>query len=230
MAVVITDLYPHRMWLRGHPDLFFVATEWSQKILRNRVPDAESLVTGIPISPEFRPVEEVRPRQILITSGGISGGPIAEVARALASLEIAELHIVTGWNSELQHRLQKDPALTDVTIYGHLSQEQMAQVMQTSALLVSKPGGLTTMEALATGTPFMIYRPFMIPGQEERNLEFLEESGAGIQARDTEELKKLVYELLLEPERLQKLRTSAISHGRPDAAINVIEALEARTP
>ena len=229
MAVVITDLYPHRMWLRGHPDLFFVATEWSQEILKSRVPDAHSLVTGIPISPEFRQIDAVKPRQVLITSGGISGGPIAEVARALAGLEIADLHIVTGFNAELQNRLKNDPVLKNVTIYGHLSQEQMATVMQSSALIVSKPGGLTTMEALATGTPFVIYKPFMIPGQEERNARFLVESKAGVQADNVESLKKTVYELLLEPARLRLLRVNAIANGKPNAALKVIEALEAKS-
>lgn len=228
MAVVVTDLYPHRMWLRGSPDLFCVATEWSKKILLDRVPGVNVSVTGIPISPEFHSIPDIRPRQVLITTGGISGGPVAEVAHALSELDVAELHIVTGWNNELQTRLKQDRALQNVTVYGHLNHEQMAHVMQTSALIVSKPGGLTTSEALATGTPFVVYRPFMIPGQEERNASFLVESGAGVEARDLEALKKAVYELLLAPERLSKMREIALQHGKPNAAADVVAAIESQ--
>lgn len=72
----------------------------------------------------------------------------------------------------------------------------------------------------------MVYRPFMIPGQEERNAEFLLEAGAGSQADNIDDLKHCVYETLLNQERLGQMRANAIKHGRPDAAVDVIKTLE----
>jgi processive 1,2-diacylglycerol beta-glucosyltransferase len=227
MATVVTDLYPHRMWLRGRPDLFCVPSDWSKEILLGRRPKAEAVVTGIPISSEFRPSVAHGPRRVLVTSGGISGGPVLEVVRALARLPL-DLHVVTGWNESLRHSLEEDPALAGVTVLGHLDQAQMAEAMGGAALIVGKPGGLTTMESLAVGTPFVVFKPFMIPGQEERNAQFLSESGAGIGVGDVQQLCAQVATLLDAPDRLASMRAAAAANGRPDAAANVVRTLEAR--
>lgn len=44
-------------------------------------------------------------------------------------------------------------------------------------------GGLTTAEALATGTPMVIVNP--IPGQESRNTDMLLEEGVALKINDT---------------------------------------------
>jgi len=225
MATVVTDLYPHRMWLRGHPQLTCVASEWSQKILHDRRPRAKSVVTGIPISPEFRPSVAPLERRVLVTSGGISGGPVVEVVRELAKLSL-DIHVVTGWNESLRQSLSGDSALAGVTVHGRLDPGQMAEQLALASLVVAKPGGLTTMEALAVGTPFVVFKPFMIPGQEEQNAQFLAESGAGVVIDDLRSLGDQVAALASDPSRLLAMRTAATANGRPGAAGNVLEALE----
>jgi processive 1,2-diacylglycerol beta-glucosyltransferase len=224
MAIVVTDLYPHRMWLRGSPDLFCLPSEWSAEMLRQRVPGAKYVVTGIPISPEFQP-GVVAPGRVLLTAGGIGGGPVLEAAQALVSSGVRDLQIVTGWNTQLRAQLE-GKHLSGVTVHGFLQQDEMARLLQSAALLVAKPGGLTTMEALSVGTPFLVYQPFLIPGQEEQNAEFLVEAGAGVRARSTEELGREASALLRSPVRLEEMRARALEHGKPDAAENVVRALE----
>ena len=51
-------------------------------------------------------------------------------------------------------------------------------------LVVTKPGGLTTTESLASGLPLILINP--IPGQEEENAEFLEKEGVAFWLRKSD--------------------------------------------
>jgi processive 1,2-diacylglycerol beta-glucosyltransferase len=64
-----------------------------------------------------------------------------------------------------------------------------------------------------------------IPGQEERNSDYLLEQGAALKAVDTAALEYRVRELLARPERLAALATRARTLGRPHAARDVVRAV-----
>ena len=55
---------------------------------------------------------------------------------------------------------------------------EVPELMSISDLVVTKPGGLTTSESLASHLPMVIINP--IPGQEEENAEFLESHGIAV--------------------------------------------------
>ena len=59
--------------------------------------------------------------------------------------------------------------------------------MAAADLAITKPGGLTTSECLAMGLPMIVISP--IPGQEERNADFLLEDGAALKAIDAAALE-----------------------------------------
>ena len=87
-------------------------------------------------------------------------------------------------------------------------------------LAIGKPGGLTTSECLALGLPLIVFAP--IPGQEERNCDYLLENGAGLKAVDAVALEYRVRALLTEPQRLARMRDNARRLGRPQAAHQVL--------
>ena len=76
--------------------------------------------------------------------------------------------------------------------------------MAVSNLVISKPGGLTTSESLASNLPMVIINP--IPGQEEENAEFLEENGTGIWLRKNSSTYDVLKDLLDNPEKLKKMK------------------------
>lgn len=245
MAIVVTDLYPHLMWLRGEPDWYFVPSEWSRDILEQRQPGSANIttVTGIPVHPVFSKtfsedeIARATGRQpgkpiITLTSGGIGGGPFGEALRALLKLDRpVHIEVICGRNEarrrDIERRVTKLPynSPVSVKVRGHISQEEMALRMHASEFLISKPGGLTTSECLAVGCPMLVYHPFLIPGQEEGNAEFLVQEGAGVEARTPEELVATVRDLLADPERLAKMRQIARSHGKPKAADDIVAQL-----
>jgi processive 1,2-diacylglycerol beta-glucosyltransferase len=231
VAVVITDLHPHRMWLRGYPDQYFVPVELTKRRLLRRAPWSEGKieVTGMPIHPAFgaeppRP-EANQPPTMLLTAGGIGGGPLVEVARELAKTGAA-FSIVTGRNAELRAELEEIyPPGGPVKVLGLLSQEAMAQALRAADIIVSKPGGLTTFEALACGCAFVVLRPLLIPGQEEENARFLARLGAGLPVNQVEDLAPAVSDLLADSPKLAAMRSAARQHASPGAAERVIDWL-----
>ncbi|MBS1715586.1 MAG: hypothetical protein JST30_14755 [Armatimonadetes bacterium] len=241
IGVVVTDLYPQLMWLRGDPDWFFVPGEWSLSTLIERHPRAKgrTTVTGIPIDPVFAAPQgrsEARKamgldpdkRTVLVTSGGIGGGPMGEVATALRSLEGDFQAVLVCGRSEAAVQSANAAAQGDrrLQIKGHQPIEAMAGFMHASDLIVAKPGGITTFEALASGLPFVVFEPFLIPGQEELNAEFLVDEGIGVRVGSASDLGSVLGGLLSDDARRSGMSAQALVHARPRAAREIVTRLE----
>jgi processive 1,2-diacylglycerol beta-glucosyltransferase len=238
MAIVVTDLYVHRMWLRGQPDLFFVPQPWSQEVLLKRLPETAGRihVTGIPVNGAFahaptkaeaRVAHSMSLDQpvVLMSSGGIGGGPLVDATLDLAATG-AHVIVVAGRNEASRQALEHAVMNYDnVTVKGHVDQAEMASLMAMSDVLVGKPGGLTTFEALTVGIPFVVYWPFLIPGQEEGNAEFLQDLGAGVIVREPRELGSTVNALLRDGDRREAMRVAALAQAKPNAAPDIVRIL-----
>src|SRR5205814_8111735 len=98
--------------------------------------------------------------------------------------------------------------------------EKIAEQMAVSDLAVTKSGGLTTAECLAMNLPMVIRDP--IPGQEERNCDFVLEAGAGVRANGLASLRYKVAALLADRARLASMREAARRVARPEAAVEVV--------
>jgi len=246
VAVVVTDFYPHSMWRRGKPDHFFVPLEWTRQQLDDWLPGCAACtsVTGIPTHARFATVQsrcaardalllDQESPTLLLTSGGIGGGPLLAAARALATIpRKCQVVVVCGRNEGAHRTLMAHLAelnagrTVNLRFDGYVPVETMATLMHASDLLIGKPGGATMAEALASGCPLLIYTPLMIPGQEEFNAELLQREGAGLVARKPEELRTAVTELLEAPQRVEAMRAAARRLARPDAAAEITRIIE----
>jgi processive 1,2-diacylglycerol beta-glucosyltransferase len=95
--------------------------------------------------------------------------------------------------------------------------------MAASDLVVGKPGGLTTSEALARGLVMVIVNP--IPGQEERNSDHLLEEGAAIRCNNLPVLAYKIDRLLDDPPRLTAMQANVRRLAHPRAAHDIVEKL-----
>ena len=232
LAIVVTDLDAHAMWLASHADRWFVAMEETKAHLSALgIAPATIRVSGIPIDAKFATQTDVTATRlrlgldpdrttILVSAGGFGVGPVEHLVSALARLEHpAQVVVICGKNEELRERLRatmaKNPS-RDVRIDLVGFTREMDAFMSAADLLVGKPGGLTTSEALAKGLAIVVVNP--IPGQEERNSDHLLEAGAAIRANNLPVIGWKIDRLLDDPERLAVMRHRARSLGRPDAA------------
>jgi processive 1,2-diacylglycerol beta-glucosyltransferase len=133
-----------------------------------------------------------------------------------------ELVVVTGRNEQLKERLEQAdrPERHHVKVLGFTT--QIDELMAVADVVVSKPGGLTTSEALARGAAMAVVNP--IPGQESRNSDFLLENGAAIKINHLATLPFKLRRLLEDPARLAQLKQNARRLGRPEAAFEVARA------
>ncbi|MEZ5163478.1 MAG: glycosyltransferase [Fimbriimonadaceae bacterium] len=224
-------------WLRGKPDWFFVPQEYSRDILAQRLPGVKDkiTVTGIPVHPVFESAPKKRRQRAqlgidetadlaLVSSGGIGGGPLLEAVEALR-IQGLLVTVISGRNeamrAALKNRFQDDPR---VNVLGHIDQATMVKHMAAADFLVAKPGGLTTFEALTVGLPFLVYWPFLIPGQEEGNADFLEQCGAGVIARGIKELEQQAIKLK-NPELRAKMSEAAKAHAPHHSAEKIVQQI-----
>jgi processive 1,2-diacylglycerol beta-glucosyltransferase len=239
LAIVVTDLDVHAMWLVRNYDHYFVALdETREHLLKLGVPADKITITGIPIDPAFtRPKDrlamrrkhglEERKTTLLLSAGGFGVGPIENLMRSILELRHdAQVLAICGRNEKLRETLQ---AIVDeagranpiVKVIGYTT--QMDELMAAADLIVGKPGGLTTSEALASGVLPVIVNP--IPGQEERNADHLLEEGIAIRCNNLQTLAFKIDRLLDDPERMNAMRERARQFARPHAARDIVQAV-----
>ncbi|GAV22597.1 MGDG synthase family glycosyltransferase [Carboxydothermus pertinax] len=227
-ATVITDYDYHAFWLTERARFYYVAAEEiADKLVargysRNRV-----YAFGPPIDPLFGEEisrQEVRrklqinenSKVILLMGGGLGLGPMADAVKILMGTKKEWVIIVLcGHNQRLYKELLalKHPNLVPVPFTP-----KVPEFLAAADLVVTKPGGLSTAEALALGKPLIIINP--LPGQEKRNAEFLQKKGAAIFIKDLAELIPAVTSSLLTP-AYQRLTQNAAKLGKKDASLNI---------
>ena len=157
---------------------------------------------------------------ILIMGGGQGLGPMKEAVKSLVRLERPlQLIVICGTNVKLVNWIKKIQRQTTKKIIFYDYASNVDELMEVSTLIVSKPGGMTTSECLAKGLPMVIVDP--IPGQEERNSQFLVNQGIAIRVDDKRHIAREIDVLLNNPKQLAAMKQAALKNGKPMAAENI---------
>jgi len=153
---------------------------------------------------------------VLLLSGGFGVGPIEHIVADLVRVRKKfQLLAITGHNRKMLQRLQAlAPALPFPLLpVGYT--DRMDQYMAACDLVISKPGGLTTAEAMSQGLPMIVINP--IPGQEDMNSDMLLEGGAGVKAMHPVDVSYKLEMVLGTPGRLQQMKRAAKKLAQPRA-------------
>ncbi|MGR6127737.1 MGDG synthase family glycosyltransferase [Paenibacillus sp. SER-28] len=233
---VVTDFDLHGRWLHPDIDRYYVATEDIQQEAAQRgIPIDRIIATGIPIHASFYnmfaneiPVQEqVIPSQqaetttLLIMAGayGVLSG-ILDICRQLSQLPQLRLLIVCGRNQQLKAELDAlyadDP---DIYTYGFV--DFVPALMRASNLVITKPGGITLSESIASGLPILVFKP--VPGQELNNALYLQQKGAARIARTTEELIQHCLDLISIPSLAEEMTQAIELLRKPHPADQIAE-------
>ncbi len=239
LSIVVTDYHFHAMWLARAFHHYFVSQD-EDKIHMEALglPGDRITVSGIPIDPAFaQPVDRAAvlarhgldpARPILLIAGGTLGlSPAAAVVKRLLGMNGADVPfqavVICGKNEDLQAKIAEMTAgdRDRFHVLGYTT--EMRDLMGVATLILTKPGGLTTAEALASGLPMVILDP--IGGQEERNADMLLENGAAIKCTEVTLLAHKLATLLADPERLAYMGRNCRRLGRPGAACAIADAV-----
>lgn len=227
LATILTDYAPHDQWLLYPEEVnfFFVAHENMKNALIQKGINANKIyATGIPLSNRFlahydkeKTLEEfgleANKKIVLFFGGGALGLGKSTTLKILKTFAekfpTIQIVAISGKNEEMKEKFHQivEEAEREDTIKILDYTNQVPELMSISDLVVTKPGGLTTTESLASGLPMVVINP--IPGQEEENAEFLEKKGVGIWLKKEDDIEQILQDLFSNPLKMQNMKIKA---------------------
>lgn len=182
LYVYITDISVHKDWVSDQVDAYFVGDEETRHSLVKRGVSSDIIhTTGIPVSESFftvMPEKDFNKTQVLIMGGGLGIIPGKDVTlSALNKSKDVNVTIVCGKNEKLLNHVKKH--YKNINAIGYCN--DIPSLMASSDVIITKPGGITTFEAIKSETPLYIIEPSL--EQELENARFIE----------TKQLGKIVY-------------------------------------
>ncbi|MDD5079226.1 MAG: glycosyltransferase [Candidatus Omnitrophica bacterium] len=232
LIAVLTDFVPHSYWIYDTVDYYIVPSEEvAEKLAKKGVPSHKIKPFGIPFNPDFNAAvdkEKIKHKlnldpkvkTILIMGGGQGLGPIKTIVKSLERVKepIQEL-IVTGTNRKLYHSLKKKirKYKKKIQLFGYAN--NVNELMVASDIVITKPGGITTSEALAKRLPILILKP--LPGQEMNNCTYLVQQKAGIRIDKPQKIHYIIDELIANPDKLDSLSQAAGRISKPEASLDI---------
>ena len=243
LATILTDFASHEQWLIGHGynDWFFVSNDNMEKeLLDFGVAKYKIHVTGIPMSDRFLEkfnrneicnIFGLNPdkKTILFFGGGEFGLGKERTVEILRSIikNATNYQIVTiaGKNEKMKANfeslVEELSATNRVRILGFT--DKVPELMSISSFVVTKPGGLTTTESLASHLPMVIINP--IPGQEEENAEFLQNNHVAIWIQKDTDIISILNALLNEDSKLNLLKNNIKLISKPESTKNICDII-----
>jgi len=222
---VVTDYIPHRFWVVPWTVRYVVPNEAAAgRLVLHGVERQRIHPLGIPIHTGFvternTQVSREDGRRVLVMGGSRGLGARYRTVRSIdQSSQDFTIDVVTGANRRLRARLirHRNDFRHPIRIRGYV--KDAVALMHRASLLISKPGGLTSAEAMAVGLPMVLVRP--LPGQEKGNTEVLVRHGAAVHVSEDRDVTSVVNSLLANRELLQMMRERALDMGRPGAALD----------
>ncbi len=228
LVTVVTDYGLHSYWINQECDYYIVANSASQHHLIAMGIKPERIHNfGIPVLPDFSR-KKSRPAlkkelglvpalpAVLLLSGGFEISLIERIVADLARVKNKfQLAAITGHNRKMLQKLQALSSLMPFHLLPVGYTDRMDQYMAACDLVISKPGGLTTAEAMSMGLPMIVINP--IPGQEDINSDMLLEGGAGVKAMHPVDVSYKLEMVLGTPGRLQQMKKAAKKLAKPRA-------------
>lgn len=95
--------------------------------------------------------------------------------------------------------------------------------MSISTIVVTKPGGLTTSESLASDLPLLVINP--IPGQEEENAEFLEAHNVAVWLKKKDDPDTVIQELFSNPQKLKEMKQNSKLLAKKNSTKDICEII-----
>lgn len=237
LIAVMTDFDVHGYWVHKNVSFYCVANnQTKKKLIKKGIAEERIGVFGIPINPIFNQKKDVKSLReklglrkdlpvLLIMGGSLGLGPIERIVCYLNNIAPDfQMLVVTGKNQVLREQLERLRPQIDkeITFFGYV--KDIDELMKASDILISKSGGLTCAEALASARPMIIVNP--IPGQEERNSRYLTQQGVAIKVEHEGKVGEIVEGLLYDRSRLEEMKRNALRLSQPLAAFKIVEAIE----
>lgn len=199
--------------------------------------DKHTITSGIPVYQRFFSETDkaeakqslgIRPEQkhILVMCGSMGCGPMEEIAKRIATNMTSEciLSIVCGTNQRLYQKLSEAYAgNANVKIHGFV--QNVPLMMEGADIYVTKPGGISTSEAMTKGLPMVLVDA--VAGCEDYNLRYFCDMGGAVAAKDPERIAELCLKLVSDADRRSTM-TEQLQKAKKNGAQIICDYLQAQ--
>lgn len=234
LATILTDYHIHPQWLvlNLYNDVYFVANEqMKMDMISYNIDDEKIFVSGIPISKRFLEPKnkteifnsfglDENKKTLLFFAGGEFGlgrNTTFLLFRTFIRL-FSEMQIVaiSGKNKNMKAKFEKIIDQTNSSNRVKLLEytDKVPELMYIATAIVTKPGGLTVSEALASKKPLILINP--IPGQEEENAQFLVDNNVAILIKDSDNISRTI-KYLFKADKIENMGKSIDILSKPDS-------------
>lgn len=236
---VVTDMVTtHALWFDNRSDLIFVPTESArEKAIHYGMPEAKVIVAGQPVAQKYcvpaGNKDALREKLgwpkdktiVLLVGGGEGMGPLAKTAMAVSEsgLDIAMV-VVAGRNERLKSNLEARTWPIPTFIYGFT--REMPDFMRAADVLVTKAGPGTIAEAFNAHLPIILYA--RLPGQEDGNVTYVCESGAGVWASTPKRVVATLRLWVQDANERARVVEACRRAARPEASITIARQIGRR--
>ena len=243
LATILTDYHIHDQWLvlSQYNDYFFVANpQMKSAMIAEGIHDQKIFVTGIPISDRFLnkfDKEEIHKdfgltpdkETVLFFAGGEFGlgrnNTVMMLKVLIRLFKDLQVVAISGKNRKMKKKFQELIDQTNSSDRVKLLEytDKVPELMSISSAVITKAGGLTVTECLASNLPMIIINP--IPGQEEENAEFLEKHGVALWIKKGDSIARTLKNLSRDPERLAQMVEKTKILAKPNSAKKICKIL-----
>ena len=163
---------------------------------------------------------------LLFMAGSFGVSNIITLYRELEATDVKmQIIVITGRNQKLYEAFEKEIASgTRIPTRLVFFTNEVEKYMHASDLLVTKPGGLTVSEALASNLPMAVFDA--IPGQEEDNADFLVSHGMGVRLRKGGDFAAEISSLLKDEEKLLSMRKNCEAFDKSQSVPQTLELVQ----
>ena len=203
---VATDYHAVPFWEETKPDYFVIPhATLKEDFIKKGFKENILLDFGISVSSSFHKIKNnlnlpTDKERVLIVSGSMGFGKMKEIVKSLLE-NIPNIYVIAlcGNNKELYFELEKikNPNLI---VKGYVN--NINEYIAASAIVLTKPGGLTSTEVGIIRKPMIHLMP--IPGVENYNAEFFNKNGLSLVSNNVEEVIMNTKKLLVDT-NMQKM-------------------------
>ncbi|TYQ14821.1 UNVERIFIED_CONTAM: processive 1,2-diacylglycerol beta-glucosyltransferase [Acetivibrio alkalicellulosi] len=233
---ILTDYVNHPLWFHRNIEAFIVGHDYIKKdMIRCGIPEKSIFSYGIPVSPIFLNKKDKKTARlqlsldnkltVLIMGGSLGFGDLEQTFFKFTQIfRDIQIIVVAGKNKKLKKSLEKisNPYGKKIKVLGHV--DNVSQLMDASDIVVTKPGGMTISEALVKELPLFIISP--IPGQEERNANFIVTSGAGIMIQKNDHIENILCQVVDNCIRFNHMKQMTKNLSKPSSGEDILQLME----
>lgn len=233
-SAMVTDYTCAPFWEETRLDYYFIPHKDLIAEFENKGMDKNKLIPlGMPVLNKFKyRSNKIKMKRefglspnsphILIMGGSMGAGNIHETTLKLTEQFVnAQFTVICGHNEDLYNKLKSIPWKSNVHIIQFTT--EIDKIMDSADILISKPGGLTSTEAMNKGLALIMINP--IPGVEIANSKFFEKHGLALSSTSVDETILKCKLILKDPSILNNIISSQTKNINFTAASDIAKFL-----